>query len=138
MIWFVITYGRFYMINQAAHFSTSKWTNFNKEFMSNFFREEIPISFFTARKTIISFFKCYENIVFPKESRWNMIFLVLSGKMMFLFPENVILFFRWEMKDDLSQKNTWKYDIFFECPEKMVFPKKGAIRCLVYTQRLHY
>ena len=31
------------------------------------------------------------------------------------------------MKDDLSQKNTWKYDIFFKCPEKMVFPKKMAL-----------
>ena len=28
------------------------------------------------------------------------------------------------MKDDLSQKNTWKYDIFFRCSEKMVFSKK--------------
>ena len=53
-----------------------------------------------------------------------MIFLVLSGKMIFLFPENIILFFRRKMKDDLSQKNTWKYDIFFKCSEKMVFPKK--------------
>ena len=33
-----------------------------------------------------------------------MIFLVLSGKMIFLFPENMILFFRHERKDDLSQK----------------------------------
>ena len=53
-----------------------------------------------------------------------MIFLVLSGKMIFVFPENIILFFRRKMKDDLSQKNTWKYDIFFKCSEKMVFPKK--------------
>ena len=53
-----------------------------------------------------------------------MIFLVLSGKMIFLFAENIILFFRWEKKDDLSQKNTWKYDIFFKCPKKMIFPKK--------------
>ena len=52
-----------------------------------------------------------------------MIFLVLSGKMMFLFPENLILFFRQKMKDDFSQKNTWKYDIFSKCSEKMVFPK---------------
>ena len=29
------------------------------------------------------------------------------------------------MKDDLSQKNTWKYDIFFKCSEKMVFPNKS-------------
>ena len=47
-----------------------------------------------------------------------MIFLVvLSRKMIFLFPENVILFFRRKIKDDLSQKihgnmifssNAWK------------------------------
>ena len=55
--------------------------------------------------------------------------------MMFLFPENVILFFRWKMKDDLSQKNTWKYDIFFKCPEKMVFPKKNAPLDVWYTVR---
>ena len=39
-------------------------------------------------------------------------FLVLSRKMIFLFLENMILFFRRKMKDDLSQKNTRKYDIF--------------------------
>ena len=44
--------------------------------------------------------------------------------MIFLFLENIILFFRQEMKDDLSQKTTWKYDIFFKCSEKMEFPKK--------------
>ena len=54
-----------------------------------------------------------------------MIFLVLSGKTIFLFPENVTLFFRRKMKDDLSQKNTWKYDIFFKCSEKMIFPKQS-------------
>ena len=59
-----------------------------------------------------------------------MIFLVLSGKMIFLFPENIILFFRRKMKDDLSQKNTWKYDIFFKCPEKMVFPKKSRLNMI--------
>ena len=53
-----------------------------------------------------------------------MIFFVLSGKMIFLFAENVILFFRRKMKDDLSQKNTWKYNTFFKCSEKMVIPKK--------------
>ena len=30
------------------------------------------------------------------------------------------------MKDDLSQKNTWKYDIFFELSKKMVFPKRAV------------
>ena len=45
--------------------------------------------------------------------------------MMFLFPENLTLFFPRKMKDDLPQKSTWKYDIFFKCSEKMVFPKKS-------------
>ena len=39
-----------------------------------------------------------------KKSRWDIIFLVLSAKMIFLFPENIIFFFRRKMEDDLSQK----------------------------------
>ena len=54
-----------------------------------------------------------------------MIFLVLSGKMILPFPEIIMSFFRRKMKDDLSQKNTWEYDILFKCSEKMVFPKKS-------------
>ena len=37
-----------------------------------------------------------------------MIFLVLSGRMIFLFPENIMLPLRRKMKDDLSQKNNNK------------------------------
>ena len=37
-----------------------------------------------------------------------MIFLVLSGKMIFLFNENVILFFRQKRKFDLSQEKKEK------------------------------
>ena len=43
-----------------------------------------------------------EKMVFPKKLRWNMIFLVLSGKMVFPFPENMTYTFRQKMKDDLS------------------------------------
>ena len=68
-------------------------------------------------------------MIFPKKLHWNMIFLVSPRKMIFLFPENTILFFSRKMKGDLSQKKkkkkkTWKYDIFFKCSAKMVFPKK--------------
>ena len=84
---------------------------------------------YTARKTIFSFSKCSEKMVFHRtgiwhESHWDMILLVPSGKMIFFFPENMILFYRRKMKDDLSQENTWKYDIFFKCSEKIAFPKK--------------
>ena len=55
-----------------------------------------------------------------------MIFFVLSGKIMFLFPRNMILYLGRKMKDDLSQKNTRKYDIFLNLSEKMVFSKRAA------------
>ena len=58
----------------------------------------------TAQKSIFSFSKCSEKMTFPKKSDWNMIFLVPSGNMIFLFPENMILSFRRKMKDNLSQK----------------------------------
>ena len=72
---------------------------------------------------------------FPQKMHWNMIFLVLSGKMIFLFPENMILFFRRKMKDDFSQKNTWKYDIFSKCSGKMVFPNKTHWNMIFFFRR---
>ena len=86
-----------------------------------------------AQKTIFSFSKCFQKMVFAKKLYWNMIFLVLSGKKIFLFPENMILFFRHKRKDDLSQKNTWKYDIFFKCSEKMVFPKNSRLNMIFFV-----
>ena len=38
------------------------------------------------------FFKCSEKTVFPKKSHWNMIILLSSGKMTFLFPPKKICF----------------------------------------------
>ena len=49
-----------------------------------------------------------------------MIFFVLSEKMVFLFPGNMILIFRRKMKD-LSKKNACKYDIFCICSKDGVF-----------------
>ena len=39
----------------------------------------------------------------------------------------MILPLRRKMKDDLSQKNTRKYDIFFKCFEKMVLSKETPL-----------
>ena len=127
-------------------------------------------------KTIFLFPKYYEKMVYQKKLPWNMIFLLLSRKMIFsrkydlvlwtengrsslskdttedyifckcsekmnfqktalecdlsciirkddIFFEHMILFLRQERKDDLSQKNIWKYDIFFKCSENLVFSK---------------
>ena len=87
----------------------------------------------TAQKTVFSFSKSFEKMVFPKNLHWTMIFLVLSGKMIFLFPKNMILFFRHKRKDDLSQKNTWKFDIFIKCSEKMVFPKNSHLNMIFFA-----
>ena len=60
-----------------------------------------------------------------------MIFLVLSGKTMFLFPENMILHPKRKMKDDLSQKNTRKYDIFFNFLKRQSF-QEGPRRDMIF------
>ena len=53
-----------------------------------------------------------------------MIFLVLSGKIIFLFLENISysLDGKWNMI--FLEKNTWKHDISFKCSEKMNFWRK--------------
>ena len=80
--------------------------------------------------------------VFQNKSRWNMIFVVLSRKMIFLFPKNMILHVRRKMKDDLSQKNTLKYDIFFKRSEKMVFSKRAAqghdLSCIFWKDSIFF
>ena len=45
---------------------------------------------------------------FPKKWHWNVIFLVFSVNIIFLFPKNIILFLRRKRKDDLSQKKKKK------------------------------
>ena len=58
-----------------------------------FFRYEVKDDFSQKNTWIYDiFFKCSKNMVFSKKSHWNVIFLVLSGKMVFFKPENMILF----------------------------------------------
>ena len=53
-------------------------------------------------------------------------FLYYRERSCFFFSENIILHLGRKMKDDFSQKNRWKYDIFFKLSEKMVFSKRVA------------
>ena len=79
----------------------------------------------TARKAIFSFPRRPEKMVFSKGSSWNMIFLIFSRKMIFLFTpwtENE----RWSFL-----KNTWKYDIFFRLLKKWSF-QKGWCRHMIF------
>ena len=80
-------------------------------------------------------------MIFLKISRWNMIFLVLSGKKMFIFPEIMISHLRRKMKDDLSQQNARKY-IFIKLSEKMVFSKRSALghdlSCIIWKDGIFF
>ena len=49
---------------------------------------------------------------------------VLSGKMTFLFPETMTLFFRGKMKDDLSQKIHENMIFSSNAPKRWYFQKK--------------
>ena len=65
--------------------------------------------YFHCTKNHISFFQMFWKDSLSKKialiyDHWDMIFLVSPGKMIFVFPENMILLFRRKMKDDLSQK----------------------------------
>ena len=82
-------------------------------------------------------------MVFPKKLRWNIIFLVLLGKIMFFFPKNMILTLdgKWKMIF-LKKKNTRKYDIFFMPSEKMVFSKGAApwngLSCIIWKDGIFF
>ena len=85
----------------------------------------------TAWKAIFSVSKCSEKIVFPNKSALKCYISCIIRKDGISFPENMILFFRWKMKDDLSQKNTRKYDIFcLSGKDGIHFPYKYDITLL--------
>ena len=64
-----------------------------------------------------------------------MIFFVLSGEMIFLFPENMIFHVRRKMEDDLSY-------IFFKLSEKMVLTKRAApahdLSCIIWKDGIFF
>ena len=112
--------------------------NFNKE------TEKNTLSLFiTAWKTIFCFSKCSEKMVFAKKSHWNVIFLVVYylERWYFFFPENMILFYRRKMKDDLSQKKYTEIWYFLQIPRKDSLSKKnraGIWSFLHYRHRWYF
>ena len=85
----------------------------------------------TARKTIFSFSGRPEKMVFLKKLRWNMIFLVLLGKMIFPFPENMILHLRRNMKDGLSWKIHGNMIFSWDLLKRWSF-QKGPCRHMIF------
>ena len=65
-------------------------------------------------------------MVFPNKIALEYDLSCIIGKSDISFSRKYhLIIFRQKMKDDLSQKNTWKYDIFCKCSEKMVFPRNS-------------
>ena len=58
--------------------------------------------------------KCSGKLVFPENLHLSMIFLVFSEKVLFLFAENIMLFFRQKMKGHISQKKYMEILFFIE------------------------
>ena len=96
----------------------------------------------TAQKTIFSFSIRPEKMVFPKKLRWDLIFLLLSGNMIFIFPRDMILPLggKWKMiflkkihgdmifssnvpKRWPFQKGTWSFLYYIHCMKNNIFVK---------------
>ena len=69
-----------------------------------------------------------------------MIFLVLSGKIIFLFPESMILFFRQKIWDDLSQKKYMEIWYFLQMFWKDGLSTKIALEwdlsCIIWKDNI--
>ena len=81
-----------------------------------------------------------EKMVFLNKLCWNMIFLVLSGKMIFLFPENMILHLRRKMEDDLSYKIHGNMIFFSNLLKKILRGRScaGTWSFLYYLERWYF
>ena len=89
---------------------------------------------YAARKTIFSFSRRPEKMIFPKKLRWNLTFLLLRGNMTFFFPENMIS----------APGGKWKMIFLKKIHGNMIFsPKrwsfqKGTWSFLYYPKRLYF
>ena len=98
----------------ALEYDLSSW----KDYIS--FPRKYDLTLWTENERWISL-KIHGNMIFSsnvlkrwsfqKKSHWNIVFLVSSGKMVFLSLKNMIFFLRQKMKDRL---NLWIHFIFEE------------------------
>ena len=91
----------------------------------------------TARKTIFSFSRRPEKMVFRKKSRWNLTLLLLSGNIIFLFPKNIFLppGGKWKM---IFLKKIHGNTIFSSGAPKRWSFQKGTWSFLYYPKRWYF
>ena len=95
-----------------------------------------------AQKTIVSFSRRPEKMVFPKKNALEYDLSCIIGKDHVSLSRKYDLNLRRKMKDDLFQKNTGKYDIFFRSSEKKVFSKRAApghdLSCIIWKDGIFF
>ena len=96
----------------------------------------------TARKTIFSFSRRPEKMVFPKKIALEYDLSRIIGKDHVSLSRKYNLNPRRKMKEDLFQKNTRKYDIFLRPSEKKVFSKRAALghglSCIIWKDGIFF
>ena len=94
----------------------------------------------TVQTTMFSFSKYSEKMVFPKNRTGIWSFLYHPEKMMFLFPGDMILFFRRKMKDDFSQKIHGNMTFFSNVLKRWSFQKNhtGIWSFLYHQERWNF
>ena len=80
---------------------------------------------YTGSRNVFKTLPNIESGAFLENSQRLLIINYFRKTLHLYSPKNFIFFFRLKMKDDLSEKKTWKHDIFLKCSEKMIFPKKS-------------
>ena len=78
-------------------------------------------------------------MVFANKSRWNVIFLALFGKMIFLFPEDMILPLWQEMRDNISKKIYGKMIFCSNILKRWYFQKNALeydLSCIIWKDRI--
>ena len=77
-----------------------------------------------------------------KKFHWNIIFPLLSGIMVFNFPENMILLYRWKMKDNLSWKKCMEVRYFLQMLWKDGLFKKIVLEydlsCIIWKDGIFF
>ena len=79
---------------------------------------------------------CFPNVLkwsFHKNRTGIWSFLYYQERWYFFFPKIWSYSLDTKGKMIFFKKNTWKYDIFFKCSEKMVFPKNSSQNMIFFV-----
>ena len=83
------------------------WESWTHGLIAHSVRAWIQIPLHYTRKHAFLLSNCSEKMVFPNKLHWNTIFLVLSWKITFIFPNIMTLFYRREINRRVTRGVEW-------------------------------